>query len=298
MFTRGLLAGKRILVTGGGTGLGRAMAGRFAELGAALVLVGRRRAVLEAAAAEIAAATGAAVAVHDLDLRNPEAVDQAIEACFATGGLDVLVNNAAANFIARTETLSYRAADAVLNITLHGTLYATLAAGRRWLAAGRPGVVLSILATYAWTGSPYVVPSAMAKAGVLAMTQSLAVEWGRRGIRTVAIAPGLFPTPGAWERLFPRPDLAAQLPASVPLGRLGRHEELANLAAFLVSDHAGYINGACVTIDGGRWLRGAGNFSFLEGLSPADWDSLRPPKAGGAAGQAAGAGKAEPTVTG
>ncbi|MFN6999257.1 SDR family oxidoreductase [Elioraea tepidiphila] len=278
MFAPGLLAGKRILVTGGGTGLGRSMAGRFAELGADLILVGRRLDVLQAAAAEIGAATDVEVTTYSVDVRDPVAVDAAIDACFERGGLDVLVNNAAANFIARTETLSHRAADAVLNITLHGPLYATMAAGRRWLAAGRPGVVLSIVATYAWTGSPYVVPSAMAKAGLLAMTQSLAVEWGGKGIRTVAIAPGPFPTKGAWERLFPREDLAAHVVTTVPLKRVGEHAELANLAAYLVSDQAAYINGACVTIDGGRWLRGAGNFSFLEGLTEAEWESFRPKK--------------------
>ncbi len=278
MFAPGLLSGKRILVTGGGTGLGRSMARRFAELGADLVLVGRRLDVLQAAAAEIGAATDVEVTTHSVDVRDPAAVDAVMETCFAERGIDVLVNNAAANFIARTETLSHRAADAVLNITLHGPLYATTAAGRRWLAAGRPGVVLSIVATYAWTGSPYVVPSAMAKAGLLAMTQSLAVEWGPKGIRTVAIAPGPFPTKGAWDRLFPREDLAAHVVTTVPLKRVGEHEELANLAAYLVSDQAAYINGACVTIDGGRWLRGAGNFSFLEGLTDSEWEGFRPKK--------------------
>lgn len=278
MFSPGLLSGKRILVTGGGTGLGRSMAGRFAELGADLVLLGRRLDVLQATAAEIGAATDVEVTTLSADVRDPQAVEAAIETCFAERGIDVLVNNAAANFIARTETLSHRAADAVLNITLHGPLYATMATGRRWLAAKRPGVVLSIVATYAWTGSPYVVPSAMAKAGLLAMTQSLAVEWGSKGIRTVAIAPGPFPTKGAWERLFPREDLAAHLVTTVPLKRVGEHEELANLAAYLVSDQAAYINGACVTIDGGRWLRGAGNFSFLDGLTEAEWQSFRPKK--------------------
>jgi NAD(P)-dependent dehydrogenase (short-subunit alcohol dehydrogenase family) len=186
----------------------------------------------------------------------------------------VLINNAAGNFIARTETLSHRAVDAILNIVLHGTAYCTLAAGRRWIGMGRGGVVLSIVASYAWTGSPYVVPSAMAKAGVLAMTQSLAVEWGPKKIRTVAISPGAFPTPGAWDRLVP-PAMEGTVEISNPAGRAGEHDELANLCAYLVSDQAAYINGACVTIDGGRWLQGAGIFSSLSRLSEAEWQEMR-----------------------
>ncbi|WP_426956457.1 SDR family oxidoreductase [Muricoccus radiodurans] len=286
MFQPDLLAGKRILVTGGGTGLGRSMAERFAALGAALVLAGRRAEVLSRTAAEITAATGARVDTHAVDVRDPAAVDAMMEAIFAEdGALDILVNNAAANFIARTESLSPRAADTILNITLHGPLYCTLSAGRRWIAQGRPEgaprVVLNILATYAWHGSAYVVPSAMAKAGVQAMMQSLAVEWGPKGIRHVGIAPGPFPTKGAWDRLLPRPEMAGYYETRGPLGRPGKHEELANLAAYLVSDGAAYVNGDCVTIDGGRWLKGAGNFSFLEDLTEADWERVRSQGRGG-----------------
>jgi NAD(P)-dependent dehydrogenase (short-subunit alcohol dehydrogenase family) len=281
MFRPDLLAGKRILVTGGGTGLGRSMARRFAELGASLVLAGRRGDVLEDAARDIADATGAAVETQSLDVRDPEAVEAAMSRIFETGPLDALVNNAAANFIARTETLSHRAADAILNITLHGPLYCTMAAGRRWLAGGAWSreqpmrCVLNILATYAWHGSAYVVPSAMAKAGVHAMMQSLAVEWGPRGVRFAGIAPGPFPTQGAWERLLPKPGMADTYETRGPLKRPGEHSELANLAAYLLADEAAYVNGDCVTIDGGRWLQGAGNFSFLDELSEEDWAGVR-----------------------
>jgi NAD(P)-dependent dehydrogenase (short-subunit alcohol dehydrogenase family) len=189
-----------------------------------------------------------------------------------------LVNNAAGNFIARSETLSHRAVDSVLNIVLHGTAYCTLAVGKRWISQGHRGVILSIVASYAWTGSPYVAPSAMAKAGVLAMTKSLAVEWGRKGIRTVAICPGTFPSKGAWDRLVPA-SMVQQWENANPLRRVGEHHELANLAAYLVSDQAGYINGECVTIDAGRWLQGASSFSYLSELSEAQWEAMRTPSA-------------------
>jgi NAD(P)-dependent dehydrogenase (short-subunit alcohol dehydrogenase family) len=193
---------------------------------------------------------------------------------FSDGPLDVLVNNAAGNFIARTETLSHRALDSILNIVLHGTAYCTLAAGKRWIEQDHGGVILSIVASYAWTGSPYVVPSAMAKAGVLALTRSLAVEWGSKRIRTVAISPGTFPTKGAWDRLVPA-SMAERWESASPLGRTGEHGELANLAAYLVSDQASYINGDCITIDGGRWLQGAAMFACLSGLSEAEWQEMR-----------------------
>ena len=194
------------------------------------------------------------------------------------GPPDILVNNAAGNFIARSETLSHRAVDAVLGIVLHGTSNVTLACGRRWLEARRAGTVLSIVTTYAWTGSAYVTPSAMAKAGVLAMTRSLAVEWGGRGVRLNAIAPGPFPTEGAWQRLVPNAELAREFETRNPLERPGEHRELADLAAFLASDGAGFINGEVVTIDGGEWLKGAGQFNFLERLTDADWTALDPRK--------------------
>ena len=278
MFQPDLLRGKRILITGGGTGLGKSMGRRFLELGASLVICGRRGAVLDEAAAELRAATGGGVATQVCDIRDPAAVDALIERAWAEGPLDGLVNNAAGNFIARSETLSPRAVDAVLGIVLHGAAYVTLACGRRWIAAERPGTVLSIVTTYAWTGSAYVVPSAMAKAGVLAMTRSLAVEWGRHGIRLNAVAPGPFPTQGAWERLVPRADLAEEFERRNALGRVGRHEELADLAAYLMSERSGYITGDCITIDGGEWIKGAGQFNFLDRLSAADWDALKPKK--------------------
>jgi NAD(P)-dependent dehydrogenase (short-subunit alcohol dehydrogenase family) len=276
MFETDLLAGKRILITGGGTGLGLAIGRRYLELGAALAICGRREPVLADAAAQLTRETGGKVSVHPCDIRDPAAIDAMLEAIWLDGPLDGLVNNAAGNFIARTEELSPRAVDAVLNIVLHGTVYVTLACGKRWLAAGRAASVLSIVTTYAWTGSAYVVPSAMAKAGVLAMTRSLAVEWGGRGIRFNAVAPGPFPTEGAWQRLVPKPELAAVFESRNPLKRAGRHRELADLAAYLMADGSAYVNGDCVTIDGGAWLEGAGQFSFVgELMSDADWQALK-----------------------
>ncbi len=278
MFQPDLLKGKRILITGGGTGLGLSMGRRFLELGAHLVICGRRQEVLAEAAKNLTAETGGKVETHGCDIRDAEAVDKMMEAIWANGPLDNLVNNAAGNFIARSEELSPRAIDAVLNIVLHGTAYCTTGCGRRWLKEGRKASVLSIITTYAWTGSAYVVPSAMAKGGVLAMTRSLAVEWGGRGVRLNAIAPGPFPTAGAWDRLVPRPDLAQVFETKNPLRRVGQHGELANLAAFLLSDMAGYINGEVVTIDGGEWLQGAGQFNFLDRLTEQDWAALKPKK--------------------
>ncbi len=275
MFQPNLLRDKVILITGGGTGLGRAMGERFLQLGAKLAICGRREAVLRAAAAEMTAAYGGEVLPVPCDIRDPEVVERLMDAVWAHyGGVDVLVNNAAGNFASPTERLSHRAVDAVLGIVLHGTFYCTLALGKRWIAAGRGGRVLSIVTTYAWTGSAYVVPSAAAKAGVLAMTRSLAVEWARYGITLNAIAPGPFPTPGAWDRLMPDPSLTQAAMDRIPLGRVGRHEELANLAAYLVADGSAYINGDCITIDGGEWLHGAGQFSWLERLTPAEWDAM------------------------
>jgi len=247
---------------------------RMIELGAELMICGRRAQVLEDTAKEFEDLFSCKVRTHVVDIRSPEAVEGLMDAAFTGGLLDVLVNNAAGNFIARTETLSHRAMDSILNIVLHGTAYCTLAAGKRWIAQGVGGVVLNIVVSYAWTGSPYVVPSAMAKAGVLALTRSLAVEWGPRDIRTVAISPGTFPTKGAWDRLVP-PSMAERFETASPIGRVGEHGELADLAAYLVSDRAGYINGDCVTIDGGRWLRGAGLFSCLSDLSESDWQAMK-----------------------
>lgn len=274
MFEPNLLKGKRVLITGGGTGLGKSMGRRMIGLGAELMICGRRAHTLEDTAREFESLFSCKVRTHVVDIRSAEAVESLMDAAFSGGPLDVLINNAAGNFIARTETLSHRAMDSILNIVLHGTAYCTLAAGKRWIAQSVGGVVLSIVASYAWTGSPYVVPSAMAKAGVLALTQSLAVEWGPKGIRTVAISPGTFPTKGAWDRLVP-PSMADRFESANPVGRVGEHGELADLAAYLVSDRAGYINGDCVTIDGGRWLRGAGMFSCLSDLSENEWRAMR-----------------------
>jgi NAD(P)-dependent dehydrogenase (short-subunit alcohol dehydrogenase family) len=275
MFASDLLKDKRVLITGGGSGLGKSMAGRFLELGAEVVICGRRAGVLEAAVDELAKATGGTVTWKALDVRDPEAVEAMVEALWREKPLDALVNNAAGNFLARFEDLSHRAVDSIVNIVLHGTAYMTLACGRRWIAERRRGNVLSIVTSYAWTGSAYVVPSAMGKAGVLAMTRSLAVEWGPKGIRLNAIAPGPFPTPGAWERLVPRADLAKVWETRNPLRRTGEHAELANLAAYLLADQSGFINGEVVTIDGGEWLAGAGQFNFAAMLTDKDWEDLK-----------------------
>lgn len=278
MFQHDLLAAKRVLVTGGGTGLGEAMARRFAELGASLVLTGRRAEVLEATADRIRQDHGATVQTIACDIRDAQAVDAMIEQAWNDGPPDVLINNAAANFIAQTEHLSARAADAILAPTLHGTMYCTLALGRRWIEQGRPGVILGILSTSTITGRAFTVPSAMAKAAHLAMIKSLAVEWGPKGIRLVGIAPGPFPTPGAVGQLRPggRDDDLSQ---RNPLGRAGEHIELANLASYLISDQAGYINGEMIVIDGGMHLRTSGAEDLL-GWSESQWAQLRQRRGG------------------
>ena len=273
MFEKGLLAGKRILITGGGSGLGAAMGRRFAELGAELIICGRRLEVLEAAAAAIRAECASQAHVIRCDIRDGAAVEVMMETIWRQAPLDILVNNAAATFVARSEQLSFRAADAILAPTLHGAMYCTLAAGKRWIAAGRKGVVLSILSTSTITGRAFTVPSAMAKSAVLAMTKSLAVEWGPKGIRTVAIAPGAFPTRGATDQLRPQgrdPDWAARN----PLGRTGEHRELADLASFLISDAGSYINGEMVVQDGGAHLRSSGVDDLLA-WTEAQWDAQR-----------------------
>lgn len=278
MFEEGLLAGKRILVTGGGSGLGAAMGYRFVELGAELIICGRRLEVLERTAARLRSELGGKVDIVGCDLRDGAAVDAMMEQIWRVAPLDVLVNNAAATFIAQTEHLSFRAADAILAPTLHGAMYCTLAAGRRWIEGRHRGVVLSILSTSTVTGRAFTVPSAMAKSAVLAMTKSLAVEWGPKGVRTVAIAPGAFPTPGASGQLRPegRDESWAQ---RNPLGRAGEHGELANLASFLISDHAGYINGEMVVQDGGSHLRSSGAEDLLQ-WTDEQWQRQRDRRSG------------------
>jgi NAD(P)-dependent dehydrogenase (short-subunit alcohol dehydrogenase family) len=277
MFQQDLLQKKRVLITGGGTGLGKGMAHRFLELGAEVYVCGRRQDVITATAQELSAHGP----IHALpcDVRNLDAVETMIDAIWKDGPLDILVNNAAGNFIARTEELSARAFDSVIGIVLMGTLHATMACGRRWLKANHPGTVLSISATYAPVGSAYVVPSAVSKAGVEALTRSLAVEWGNRGIRMNAIAPGPIPTQGAFSRVLPRPELEKLALDRNPLHRFGTVEELANLAAFLVSDGSSYINGEVIRMDGGEFLQGAGEFSNLgRVLTDRDWEALKPRK--------------------
>ena len=274
MFDKKLLKGKNIVVTGGGTGLGKSMAERFSDLGANLVLTSRREKVINDTAKEFRKRRKKAIPIV-CDVRYPDQVESMInQAVDQLGSVDILVNNAAGNFISPTENLSSNAFKTVVDIVLNGTFHCSQAAGKI-MRKNKSGVILNIVTTYAWTGSGYVVPSACAKAGVLAMTRSLAVEWAKYGIRTVAIAPGPFPTKGAWSRLAP-PGLGIEkkMKARIPLKRLGEHFELANLASFLVSDMAPYINGEVVTIDGGEWLQGAGEMNDLEKIPKAAWKLL------------------------
>lgn len=274
MFQSDLLKNKTIFITGGGTGLGKSMALRFAELGANLILTGRRQNVLEEAAQEIEK-KGAKVFIKTADVRKYDEIESVFsESEKVFPQIDVLVNNAAGNFISPTELLSPNGFQAVVGIVLNGTFNCTLAAGRRWINQQRGGRVLNIVATYAWTGSAYVVPSACAKSGVLAMTQSLAVEWGKYGIRLNAIAPGPFPTEQAWKNLVPE-GFEEKWKKRIPVGRVGKHEELANLAVFLVSDQAAYINGEVVVIDGGEWVSGAGEFNMLTEMTPEQWMEMQ-----------------------
>ena len=275
VFAPDLLKDRVVIITGGGTGLGRAMGERFLQLGAKVAITSRRESVLRAAADEMMAAHGGEVLPVACDVRDPEQVERMVDAAWSHfGAVDALVNNAAGNIASPTERLSHRAVDSVLGIVLHGSFYCTLALGKRWLAEGRGGRVLSIVTTYAEGGSPYVVASAASKAGVLAMTRSLAVEWGPRGITCNAIAPGPFPTKGAWDRLLPGPELRDATIDRIPLGRVGDPLELANLAAFLLSDAAAYINGDCITIDGGEKLKGGAQFSWMGTLTPDQWAAL------------------------
>ncbi|WP_108868725.1 SDR family oxidoreductase [Aquimarina aquimarini] len=277
MLRDGALKGKNIVVTGGGSGLGKSMTRYFLELGANVAISSRNLEKLQNTAKELEAETGGTCLPVQCDVREYDQVeamrDQVLD---AFGSVDILLNNAAGNFISPTERLSHRAFDIIIDIVLKGTKNCTLAFGKYWIENKyKNTVVLNIVTTYAWTGSAYVVPSATAKAGVLAMTRSLAVEWAKYGMRFNAIAPGPFPTKGAWDRLLPgdlkdKIDMAKQ----VPLARVGDHQELANLAAYLVSDFSAYVNGEVVTLDGGEWLKGAGQFNLLEQIPEEMWDQL------------------------
>ncbi len=270
------LKDKIIIVTGGGSGLGKAMTRYFLQLGAKVAITSRNLDKLKQTATELEQETGGTVLPVACDVRNWEEVEAMKNTVVQNFGvIDILVNNAAGNFISPTERLTHSAFDSILDIVLKGTKNCTLSIGKYWIDQKHPGTVLNIVTTYSWTGSAYVVPSACAKAGVLAMTRSLAVEWAKYNIRFNAIAPGPFPTQGAWERLLPG-DLAEKfdMRKKVPLRRVGEHQELANLAAYLVSDYSAYMNGEVVTLDGGEWLQGAGEFNMLEAIPQEMWDML------------------------
>jgi NAD(P)-dependent dehydrogenase (short-subunit alcohol dehydrogenase family) len=276
MLKPGSLKGKAIIITGGGTGLGKSMGKYLLELGANLIITSRKLDVLQHAAEEMEKEKGGRVLPIACDVRKYDEIEKMIsQAENEFGQIDGIINNAAGNFISPTERLSHRAFDIIVDIVLKGTYYTTLAAGKNWISKKQSGTFLNIVTTYAWTGSGYVVPSACSKAGVLALTRSLAVEWAKYKIRSNAIAPGPFPTEGAWSRLLPG-DLAKKFdPADrIPLKRVGEHQELANLAAYLMSDYSAYVNGEVITIDGGEWLRNGGEFSHLETVPPEMWDML------------------------
>ena len=276
MFSDQLLAGRRILVTGGGTGLGKAMATRFLQLGAEVHICGRRKSVCDETATELMAEHGGRVVSHGVDIRNAMAVDEMIESIWTTSGpLTDLINNAAGNFISRSEELSARGFDAVANIVMHGTFYVTHAVGRRWIAGGHRGNVVSITVTWVRNGSPYVVPSAMSKSAIHAMTMSLAVEWGRHGIRLNTIAPGEIPTEGMSKRIKPGDEAGARTKAMNPMGRVGTMEELQNLAVFLISGGCDWINGETIAMDGAQALAMGGNFYQLRDWSDDDWTKAR-----------------------
>ncbi len=278
MFRDGLLNEQKILVTGGGTGLGKSMAQAFMALGAEVVIWGRRGGVLDATAAELIAATGGRCTATAVDIRNGAAIDDAMGEIFATGPLTGLVNNAAGNFISPTQDLSPNAFNSIASIVAAGTFNTTVAAGKRWIEGGHKGSIVSIVTTWVWNGGPFTVPSAMSKAGVAAMTQSLAVEWGRYGIRANAIAPGPFPSKGMSDRLMPAPLMektGGKGAASIPLGRWGELSELDNLAVFLMSGGCDYLTGAVIPIDGAQWLVSGGNFANLTALDADDWAGIR-----------------------
>jgi len=276
MFKDGLFKGKRILVTGGGTGLGKEIAAKYLELGAELWICGRRAGVLDDAAKELTDRHGGSVRTHVVDIRDAQAADAMVQRIWdESGPLAGLVNNAAGNFISPTKDLSPNGFNAIANIVFHGTFYVTHAVGRRWIAGGHKGSVISILVTWVWTGSPFVVPSAMSKAGVEAMTKSLAVEWGRHGIRLNGIAPGVIPTEGASSRLRPGDTRHSEPAQRNPLGRVGKLEEIGDLAAFLLAPQTGWINGQTVALDGGDWLANGAYFTNYLGWGDAEWQAAR-----------------------
>lgn len=276
MFNPQLLAGRNILVTGGGTGLGKAMAARFLSLGAMVHICGRRKIVCDETATELMAEHGGRVVSHGVDIRDAAAVDHMIETIFtAEGPLTDLINNAAGNFISRSEDLTPRGFDAVANIVMHGTFYVTHAVGRRWIAAKLPGNVVSITVTWVRNGSPYVVPSAMSKSAIHGMTMSLATEWGKYGIRLNTIAPGEIPTEGMSKRIKPGDEAGARTKAMNPMNRVGTMEELQNLATFLISGGCDWINGETIAMDGGQALAMGGNFYQLRDWKDADWEQAR-----------------------
>ncbi len=275
MFNDGLLRGRRILVTGGGTGLGKGMAEKFLTLDAEIFICGRRKSVCEATAAELMGKHGGKVTAYGVDIRDAAAVDAMVGDIFASGPLTDLINNAAGNFISLTEDLSPRGFDAVANIVLHGTFYVTHAVGRRWIAGGHRGNVVSIVVTWVYNGSPYVVPSVMSKSGVHAMTMSLATEWAHYGIRLNAVAPGVIPTEGASKRLSPGAGPTERTERTNPMGRVGRIEELQNLATFLISDGCDWLTGQTITLDGGQSHATGSNFYELRHWTDAQWQAAR-----------------------
>ena len=275
MFKDDLLKNKRILVTGGGTGLGKEMASHYAQHGADLYICGRRENVLKETATEIEDKYDVNVKYETLDIRSSNDVEDYIDRIFQDAPLDGLVNNAAGNFISPTKDLSHKGFDAIANIVFHGTFYITHSVGKRWIDLKHKGSIISILTTWVWTGSPYVIPSAMSKSGLNAMTKSLAAEWGKYGIKVNAIAPGPFPTKGAWERLNPGGNNDSEFMGSVPVGRLGEMSELQNLATFLMADGCDYLTGQTIAIDGAQYLTGGGTFSNLDKVSEDDWEQLR-----------------------
>ena len=275
MFKKDLLQNKRILITGGGTGLGKEMANHFAKHGADLFICGRRENVLKETADEISEKFNRKVNYQTLDIRASKDVDDYVQSIFDESPLDGLVNNAAGNFISPTKDLSHKGFDAIANIVFHGTFYMTHSVGKRWIETSTKGSIINILTTWIWTGSPYVVPSAMSKSGINAMTQSLAAEWGKYGIKVNGIAPGPFPTKGAWERLNPGNNQDDGMMSTVPLGRVGQMSELQNLATFLMADGCDYLTGQTIAIDGAQYLTGGGTFSQLDKLSDDDWENMR-----------------------